>query len=849
MRIFTKKSIVQKIIIAIVAILIFNFIAPNISKAVTPEDAFGGVLFGPIQTLLLGLGDVGMYLSSLVVGEGFRTDNILTLSTSNETWYETAFKIVKTVTLDPIQIVKNVVGGLDYIGVIDAPDSIVPDKVDLPYFAVTPEKIFSNQVPFLDVNIINPEETESATYKLQSVISSWYLAFRNLAIIAMLCVLAYIGIRILISSTATDKAKYKEHLKDWLVAICLLFFMHYIMSFSLTMVEELTNSINEGLNIPIIKIKNKFELTDAQKEALESMGNKDLESKDGEEIVWPTDFAGVTRFRAQLNYSDGSESEGSDYVAESLKSRMAYSIMYIVLVMYTLIFLWKYLKRLVYMIFLTVIAPVVALTYPIDKINDGSAQAFNMWIKEYIYNLLLQPFHLILYSVLISSAIELSTTYLIYPLVVFGFMLQGEAILKKFFGFEKAGIGSSFMGGALSGAMVMQAIGKISSGVKGGKKVASGASSGETGESKVRMDNRTPTDGDGEEKFLMDALGGTNQDTNVSQESTQVAQPEEQYDNPFMEDYNEQEQLSPEEMAQQDPNYMYMHPELFSDDNNANQQNVEHIRENSDIEEKDNNMAQEELEDRETPKIEGPSTKKYSFKKKIGAALPIVGRGAMNVGKTLGKAAIKTYGAAALGTVGIAAGLASDKYENVFSYGVAGATAGSTVAGATMNKAKSLPSNMYRKSQEMKDEYMKNLYKDDPAAYKKYLNEQADEAFKRDKAVQKLYKDAFGEKERKASNGERKASYKVAMEEAMKYREHGVTDNKLIIKAMKANVKGIDKNDWGSSKRIAAAKYAEQVTSPKDIETLNGRLKNKGIGEENIRVNTDLVNKIKDFRY
>ena len=40
------------------------------------------------------------------------------------------------------------------------------------------------------------------------------------------------------------------------------------------------------------------------------------------------------------------------------------------------------------MAFLTIIAPLVALTYPIDKINDGKAQAFNMWFKEYIFNLL-----------------------------------------------------------------------------------------------------------------------------------------------------------------------------------------------------------------------------------------------------------------------------------------------------------------------------------------------------------------------------------------------------------------------------------------------------------------------------
>ena len=52
------------------------------------------------------------------------------------------------------------------------------------------------------------------------------------------------------------------------------------------------------------------------------------------------------------------------------------------LIIYTIRFTWTYLKRVVNMAFLTLIAPVVALTYPIDKVADGKAQAFNLWIKR-----------------------------------------------------------------------------------------------------------------------------------------------------------------------------------------------------------------------------------------------------------------------------------------------------------------------------------------------------------------------------------------------------------------------------------------------------------------------------------
>lgn len=870
MEIFTKKSIVQKIIIAIVIVILLNFTLPNISKAAI-ADEFGGILFTPIQMLLLGLGDGLMYIASFASGE-VDGDNIITLSTEGQSTNMFLKTDINTFIFG--KAYKNILKAIDHV--IDLPEWMLPNKVDLPNFSVTPERMFANDIPLLDINIINPKTyyvtdengnkvkdengnfkiEETAAGSLQSVISSWYLALRNLAIIGMLCVLAYTGIRILISSTATDKAKYKENLKDWLIAMCLLFFMHYIMSFSITIVEELTDSLKANINIPVLEITNKYELTDDQKELLEAVGNEGIESKDKSKIKWPTDFTGVARFRAQLNYSNSEN--GTEYVASGGKAKMAYSIMYFVLVIYTLMFLWKYLKRLIYIIFLTVIAPLIALTYPIDKMNDGSAQGFNMWLKEYIYNLLLQPLHLILYSILIGSAINLANKYLIYPLAILGFMLPAENIMKKFFGFEKGGLGQSVMGSAVGGAMVMNAINIIANRSKGGtKKSASSGSNGEESKEKIRMENRGSNNGAVEEdKYLVDAVDGRYRNNELPQENGNTVA--EQYDNPYMENTEDQEQLSPEEMAEQDPNYMYMHPELFEQDNkkpeniSSQNDNIRTVEDDSEEGEKASNTSIRFKNDmEEQPKesaIKGPSNKKYSLKQKAGAVLPIAGKALKTAGKVAGKTALTAYGAAALGTIGVAAGLASDKYENVFTYGAAAAATGAGATSTIMNKASALPSAAYRKGQEIKDEYYRNLTSEDPSAYKEYMNKQADNAFKRDKAVQKQYKDAFGTKDMDNGKGKMAPAYKVAMEKAMKYREHGITNNDLIIKAMKVEGDGVSK-DWDSDQRIAAAKYSEQISNPKDMEKLNSSLKERGVREENIKINDNLVKKIKDFRY
>ena len=80
-----------------------------------------------------------------------------------------------------------------------------------------------------------------------------------------------------------------------------------------------------------------------------------------------------------------------------------------------------------------------------------------MWFREYVLNILIQPVHLLLYSVLVGGAIELVSANVIYAIVAIGFMIPAEKLIRKFFGFDNAGTLSaagSFAGGALFSAMI-----------------------------------------------------------------------------------------------------------------------------------------------------------------------------------------------------------------------------------------------------------------------------------------------------------------------------------------------------------------------------------------------------------
>ena len=80
-----------------------------------------------------------------------------------------------------------------------------------------------------------------------------------------------------------------------------------------------------------------------------------------------------------------------------------------------------------------------------------------MWIKEYTFNILIQPFHLLMYTVLIGAALDLAQSSLLYSIVAIYFIIPAEKLLRKLFRFDSAGTLSaagSFAGGALFTSLI-----------------------------------------------------------------------------------------------------------------------------------------------------------------------------------------------------------------------------------------------------------------------------------------------------------------------------------------------------------------------------------------------------------
>lgn len=417
-------------------------------------DSFG-VLFGPLANLIQGIGDsVNRILQSLIIGEDtpvFYNSGVF----SSE-------KVLKIITDNPT------VSGVETVEVVKDYIDTFTGKYGVPDIKLTPAEIFAGNVSALDANFFETKTDhsnelggngKSIIEQLKGTVSKWYVALRNIAIVGLLSVLLYIGIRIVISSSAGDKAKYKQFFVDWVVALCLIFFLHYIMAFTMTMSETITDVLS-GDDSSQGRIKQvNIRLIDENGNAF---------SDGGVPIEFSSNFTGVARIKA-------------DYASSSL--RMGYSILYIALTVYTVYFAFVYLKRLLMLAFFTMIAPLVALTYPLDKIKDGKAQAFNYWFKEYMFYALLQPMHMLLYTVFVSSALSVAANNLLYAIVALAFIVPAEKIVKQMFGIK--GNTESTLGGFAGGALASQAFNMLRKGPSAPKK----GGDGPKGEKGVRFTN------------------------------------------------------------------------------------------------------------------------------------------------------------------------------------------------------------------------------------------------------------------------------------------------------------------------------------------------------------------------
>lgn len=308
---------------------------------------------------------------------------------------------------------------------------------------LTPASLFFNKIPLTNPMLfVSPEKaSEAGLSEFALNVSEWFRIMMLITVAILFLILIYLSIRAMLSNNASTISDIKEMLKNWGMSVVILMVLAIVIVGAIylndSIISALSNSLGEIVNFDKI------------------IGELFLNT-----IVFFSPILQVTSI-----------------------------ILLGKLLMLTVEFLFAYIKRILNIAFLIIIAPLITVTYSVDKLGDKKAQAFSTWNKEFMGKIFIQPVHAILFYVTMSIVssianpgasnglaaeifgdIGFSLLHLIVAIISLDFIKDIEKLLMGMFDLGK---GTSIKEGsgiakAILGSQVVTYVGK-----KVGKKAVS----------------------------------------------------------------------------------------------------------------------------------------------------------------------------------------------------------------------------------------------------------------------------------------------------------------------------------------------------------------------------------------
>lgn len=231
---------------------------------------------------------------------------------------------------------------------------------DMPW----PDKIVFNEMAMFDPNFINPtpnsilygdiQSTNFMSY-MQGAIRTTYFSFFAIAMAIMVIAAMILGIRLALTSIASQKAQYKEMINKWVVGVILLFSLHFILAGAFAINEKICEVCSHAVSAGV---KIDFDITDLNAltkagSVLKSIFNgikglfegNGLEGFKDDRIVIP--FQGYTGIMWYLVFNAVCN---LDLIA---------SLTLLAVIGQSINLIFHYLKRFFYLIFLGMVGPLV----------------------------------------------------------------------------------------------------------------------------------------------------------------------------------------------------------------------------------------------------------------------------------------------------------------------------------------------------------------------------------------------------------------------------------------------------------------------------------------------------------
>ena len=303
-------------------------------------------------------------------------------------------------------------GFLTLIRLLSGSDTLSIESIIFNRYSYTSLSLFENEN-----RIANPLIDNG----IKDTLNSIFKFFQSIAIVLYMIIVAYMGLRIMLNSTARQGAKYKELILYLIQGVMILFLFPYVIKYTI----DINDAFVHYIDINKVSTKN-------VSASFKGVTNSGLDN-----------IASASK-QTESDLINGSDYMSLMYQEAKTKGRLIYAICFAVMVKQLIAFLVIYFKRLLTIIFLIAIFPLVSISYAIDKIGDGKSQAFNNWYKEFALNVFLQSFHAIIYVIGMAMIVEIgnagnfSRNWLVIILLL-EFIANGDEFLRNLFGVKGGG--------------------------------------------------------------------------------------------------------------------------------------------------------------------------------------------------------------------------------------------------------------------------------------------------------------------------------------------------------------------------------------------------------------------------
>lgn len=314
-----------------------------------------------------------------------------------------------------------------------------------------PDNIIFNRMGILDINIFNPNNysifkwnnNEDVAMMLQQMFNS----FLAIAISVFVIAAVITGIKLAISTLASDKASCKKAMVNWVTGIIILFLIKFFIVVVLQINEVMTYKLGEMTNNIEFK-QSVFQSIPGIGSSLGAVINAIAGAFDAENV-------GTIK---QMGYGGFM----TKYAWYAMGGDMGSAIIVFIILGQMFSLFVSYSKRLIYSTLLIIMAPITVAMDTLNKSIRGTSSLFSNWLKEFVLIVMMQSFHAIIMLIIMKILGSLQTSGALDAIVAI-FLTTGLIKFEKFYK-QMFGIGSSLMGDVKGQG------GKILAGLHGAKK-------------------------------------------------------------------------------------------------------------------------------------------------------------------------------------------------------------------------------------------------------------------------------------------------------------------------------------------------------------------------------------------